>query len=166
MNGNGSERRTRVLVVDDSNVVRRLVLARLRAAGYDVAEASDGQAALDSLDRAPAAVVVTDLSMPRLDGLELLAALRAREAPPEIILLTGSPASAAAGLGAHGFISKEPAALEAIPPAVKSAAERWHRREDNGRLGRDPVDSARQDLVAGVDAARCLETFETHGSRT
>ena len=71
---------TPVLVADDNRVVRRLVSARLRDAGYRVAEASDGVAALAEFEREPVPVVVTDLNMPRLDGLGLLAALRRREA--------------------------------------------------------------------------------------
>jgi CheY-like chemotaxis protein len=59
---------TPVLVADDNRVIRLLVSARLREAGYRVAEASDGVAALAEFEREPVPVVVTDLNMPRLDG--------------------------------------------------------------------------------------------------
>lgn len=131
---------TPVLVADDNTVVRRLVSARLRDAGYRVTEASDGAAALAEFEREPVPVVVTDLNMPRLDGLGLLAALRRREEPPEVIVLTGTHARdieaavQALRLGAHDYISKTPASLDAVALAVERAAEKWRLREENARL--------------------------------
>jgi two-component system cell cycle response regulator len=129
-----------VLVVDDDVVVRRLLSCRLRGAGCRVSEAADGLAALDEFRRAPAEVVITDLSMPRLDGLDLLAELRSQEPPPEVVLLTGSrvgdadAAVRALRLGAHDYIPKAPGALEAVVLAVERAVEKWRLREDNVRL--------------------------------
>ena len=83
---------TKVLVVDDTTLVRRIIVARLRDAGYKVSEAADGQEALDAFRGEPSAVVITDVNMPRLDGLGLLAELRRHTLPPEVILLTSSRA--------------------------------------------------------------------------
>ncbi len=137
--GNGQ----RVLLVDDSAVVRRLVAARLRHAGYAVVEARDGAEALESFDGRHVHVVITDIGMPRLGGLELLAALRGREAAPEVILLTGSHASdtqaavQALRLGAHDYISKEAALGEALTLAVERAYEKWRLTDENARLLRE-----------------------------
>ena len=131
---------TQVLVADDNLVIRRLVSARLRSAGYRVAEASDGAAALKEFERDPVPVVVTDLNMPRLDGLGLLAALRRREEPPEVIVLTGTRARdveaavQALRLGAHDYISKTPASLDAVALAVERAVEKHRLRAENARL--------------------------------
>ena len=154
---------TPVLVADDNQVVRRLVSARLRAAGYRVAEASDGVAALAEFEREPVPVVVTDLNMPRLDGLGLLSALRRREEPPEVIVLTGTRASdveaavQALRLGAHDDISKTPASLDAVALAVERAEEKWRLREENARLLGDLHRLSLTDGLTGVGNRRAFD---------
>ncbi len=154
---------TPVLVADDNRVVRRLVSARLRDAGYRVAEASDGAAALAEFEREPVPVVVTDLNMPRLDGLGLLAALRRREEPPEVIVLTGTRASdveaavQALRLGAHDYISKTPASLDAVALAVERAVEKWRLREENARLLGDLHRLSLTDGLTGVGNRRAFD---------
>ena len=69
----------KVLVADDSMVVRRLVCARLIADGHDVIEAEDGQAALDAAVRERPAVIVLDRQMPKMDGFEVCTRLRQDE---------------------------------------------------------------------------------------
>jgi DNA-binding response OmpR family regulator len=69
----------KVLVADDSMVVRRLVCARLIADGHDVIEAEDGQAALDAAVREQPAVIVLDRQMPKMDGFEVCTRLRQDE---------------------------------------------------------------------------------------
>ena len=81
----------RILTVDDSTSIRQLVAASLREAGYAVVEAGDGLDALDIAAGERFALVVTDLNMPRLDGLGLIAALRALpayRAVPMLMLTT------------------------------------------------------------------------------
>jgi diguanylate cyclase (GGDEF)-like protein len=154
---------TRVLVVDDSVVMRRLLVARLRRAGFGVTEAADGLAALEELRRTPAQVVVSDLSMPRFDGLELLAALRAHPSPPEVVLLTAARAGDAESavqalrLGAHDYISKTPAAIEAVALAVGRAAEKWRLREENARLVTELRRMSLTDALTGVGNRRAFD---------
>jgi CheY-like chemotaxis protein len=78
----------RVLVVDDDQVIRTLVADHLRRGGYDVDEAEDGVAALDSIRQTEPDVVVTDLGMPRLDGLGLLRELSKSNPDLPAIVLT------------------------------------------------------------------------------
>ncbi len=61
-------RRPRVLVADDEEVIRTLVMRVLRRAGFDPVEAADGQYAIEQLDAGPFDVLVLDLMMPRVDG--------------------------------------------------------------------------------------------------
>jgi two-component system chemotaxis response regulator CheY len=68
----------RILTVDDSSSMRRMVRAALETEGYEVREAQNGCEALDVLDREPADLVITDLYMPAMDGLTLLRTLRER----------------------------------------------------------------------------------------
>jgi DNA-binding NtrC family response regulator len=78
-----------VLVVDDDPEVRTLLSRRLRRAGYIVEEAGDGLEALGVVGKAVPDVVVTDMAMPRLDGLGLLKELRNRDPELPVIVLTG-----------------------------------------------------------------------------
>ena len=66
----------KVLVADDSVVVRRLVSARLAADGHTVIEAGDGQAAIDAAVRERPDVIVLDRQMPKMDGFEVCTRLR------------------------------------------------------------------------------------------
>jgi two-component system sensor histidine kinase and response regulator WspE len=102
----------RILVVDDSPLTRELICSLLEAVGYQIANASDGQEALEKLAREPVDMVVTDLEMPRMDGLELTRRLKAhanyRGLPVVIITTRGSEADRKRGMeaGADGYIAK------------------------------------------------------------
>jgi DNA-binding response OmpR family regulator len=78
----------RVLVVDDDQTIRTIVSEYLRRREYEVEEAADGVEALDVIRRTPPAVVVTDLGMPRLDGLGLLRELTKIDPDLPAIVLT------------------------------------------------------------------------------
>lgn len=105
--------KVRILVVEDDPVSRRLVTSGLRAAGWqDIHEAEDGQAAREFLEANSVDVVVTDLMMPRMDGLSLIR--WGSEAFPELvwIILSGldtfDAAVDAIRLGAFDFLAKPP----------------------------------------------------------
>ena len=83
----------RILAVDDSLSMRMLLRASLTNAGYEVAEAEDGRAALEWLENNEPTLVITDINMPRLDGFGLIAELRAQERfrdMPILVLTTES----------------------------------------------------------------------------
>lgn len=65
-----------ILTVDDSASIRQMVSFTLKGAGYEVAEASDGQDGLDKVKTRNFDLVLTDQNMPRMDGLSLIKALR------------------------------------------------------------------------------------------
>ena len=77
---------TAVLVVDDETAILRVVGAGLRARGYDVLTAATGEAALESVARNNPDVVVLDLGLPDIDGLEVCRRLRGWSAVPIIVL--------------------------------------------------------------------------------
>ncbi len=99
----------RVLVVDDDVTVREVVVSYLRADGHRVAEAPDGTVALREMREDPADLVVLDLMMPGIDGLEVCRRLRAVGDVP-IIMLTalGSETDRVVGLesGADDYLTK------------------------------------------------------------
>jgi two-component system chemotaxis response regulator CheY len=85
-----------ILVVDDSVTIRQMVSFTLKEAGFSVVEASDGQEALERLSSQRMDVILTDLNMPRLDGIGLIRALRGRPASkytPVLMLTTESQES-------------------------------------------------------------------------
>jgi DNA-binding response OmpR family regulator len=100
----------RVLVVDDDVTVREVVVTYLRAAGHEVEEVADGESALALLRDRPADLVVLDLMLPGIDGLEVCERLRDRGDDLPVILLTalGSETDRVVGLerGADDYVTK------------------------------------------------------------
>jgi len=85
----GQGRAIDVLVVDDDDDARRASEAVLRSLGYRCRTAPSGEEALREFEREPAAIVVSDWSMPGMSGLELCVAMKRREPRPYMILATG-----------------------------------------------------------------------------
>lgn len=101
-----------ILVVDDSPSMRQLLGVTLRSAGYQVIEACDGQEALDYARKHPVDLVLTDVNMPQMDGITLIAQLRTLNhyyLTPLLLLTTEtSPERKLHGkqAGATGWITK------------------------------------------------------------
>src|SRR3989454_2077193 len=110
----------RVLVVDDEQSLRKVLAATLQREGYEVQVASNGEEALAALDRDGADVVVTDLVMPRMDGLSLLRKVVVSHPDVPVIVVTAhgrvDSAVEAMKVGAFDFVTKpfEHAELKAI----------------------------------------------------
>jgi EAL domain-containing protein (putative c-di-GMP-specific phosphodiesterase class I)/CheY-like chemotaxis protein len=100
----------RVLVVDDERIVARVLGRVLESAGHQVEACFDGAEALALLDRHEFDVVLSDISMPGLDGIELLRAVRARDLDLPVVLVTGAPsmdsAINAVEYGAQRYLQK------------------------------------------------------------
>ncbi|MBC8087973.1 MAG: response regulator [Phycisphaerae bacterium] len=100
------------LVVDDSASMRQMVSFTLRDAGFTVTEAKDGADALRLLDAAAPRIVITDLNMPVMNGIELIRQIRARPSfkfTPILMLTTESTDAVKAqgrAAGATGWIVK------------------------------------------------------------
>jgi len=110
-----------VLVAEDDPDMRRLVATLLRMAGHRVVEASDGTEVLSHIGSAPIDVIVSDINMPGLSGLDLIAALReARRRTPVVLITafgTDEMRTIAADLGAVAVLDK-PFAPEDLRTAV------------------------------------------------
>jgi DNA-binding NtrC family response regulator len=110
----------RVLVVDDEQSLRKVLAATLQREGYEVEVAVNGEEALAALDRDGADVVVTDLVMPKMDGLSLLRKVVAKHPDVPVIVVTAhgrvDSAVEAMKAGAFDFVTKpfEHAELKAI----------------------------------------------------
>jgi two-component system chemotaxis response regulator CheY len=79
-----------ILVVDDADYIRRLVSIVLSLEGYTVVEATNGKEALDILEKTRVDMIITDLNMPVMDGIELVSAMRSEPAYSHIpvVMLT------------------------------------------------------------------------------
>ncbi len=115
-----------VLLVEDDDTVRETLVLNLRAEGYDVRQAADGEAGLESARREPADVVILDVMLPKLDGLTVCRILR-RESRVPILLLTarGTETDKIIGLetGADDYIVK-PFSLGELLARVRAALRR------------------------------------------
>lgn len=102
----------KIATVDDSASVRQMVSFTLKGAGYEVVECCDGKDALDKINGAGVNMVITDLNMPIMNGLELIKSLRAKpeyKFMPIVFLTTESQPEkkeAAKAAGATGWIVK------------------------------------------------------------
>lgn len=102
----------RILSVDDSTSIRQLVQFTLEKEGYEVLLAVDGRDALDKVKQGPVDMVITDLNMPNVDGIELIRALRADPTfkfTPIVMLTTESASEkkdSGRSAGATGWIVK------------------------------------------------------------
>lgn len=157
------EQRGSVLVVDDSRLVRAMVAVHLKAAGFAVQEAENGEAALELLSRGTFDVIITDLRMPGLDGFGVLAAVKRLGLSVEVIILTGahaqdmSSAVRALRLGAHDYLTKPPASADEVILTVERAIEKKRLREANQRLLRELQSLSRTDGLTGVPNRRSLD---------
>ena len=86
------ERTKKILVVDDESGIRFLLSEVLMNKGFDVSLASDGQESLDKLEEDHFDLVVTDINMPRLDGVAMLKRMKKTGRDEKIIIMTGNPA--------------------------------------------------------------------------
>jgi len=115
-----------ILVVDDEASIRKLVSSYLRAEGYDVAEASDGARALEEVRSRRPDLVVLDVLMPGLDGLEVLRQLRTFS-DVYVVLLTARAEETdklvGLGVGADDYVTK-PFSPRELVARVKAALRR------------------------------------------
>ncbi|MCK4606171.1 MAG: response regulator [candidate division Zixibacteria bacterium] len=130
----------RVIVADDEDIVVSLVRDALEDEGYQIETASDGQGALTIIKSEPIDLIVTDIRMPHMDGIEMVR--QAREIHPDVVVIfmTGyadlSSAKNAIKQGAFEYIMK-PFELSELRQAVANAAERIHRDAAAGKHGNE-----------------------------
>ncbi len=93
---------SRILVADDEDGVREFVAEALELSGHEVTQARDGDAAAREIDRQGFDLVITDLKMPRKDGMAVLAKVKDEQPDVEVIVLT-----------AHGTVDNAVAAMKA-----------------------------------------------------
>ena len=107
-----TERRKTILIVDDESIMVSVLQRHISNAGYDFDVASNGQEALDKINKTAPALVLLDLMMPGINGFETCRRIRANENTKKlpVIIVTAlhseSDSSDAAGCGANEFLTK------------------------------------------------------------
>jgi DNA-binding NtrC family response regulator len=116
-----------ILLVDDDSAFRHVMAGELRRLGHDVETASSGEEAVARLEQREPEIVLLDLRLPGMDGLETLKAIRGRSASVEVIMLTGhgsiDSAIESIRVGAFDYVTK-PCPLDEIQMRVQRAIER------------------------------------------
>jgi DNA-binding response OmpR family regulator len=151
-----------ILVVDDEPSISEVVSIYLRRAGYQVVVAQDGQGALEAMEKEPPDLVVLDLMLPKVDGLEITRRLRAEGDTP-IIMLTArrEEADRIAGLemGADDYVVK-PFSPQELVSRVKAVLRRTRGSPASAErpLGIDP--KTRLVEVSGQEKALTAKEFD------
>ncbi|MEP6559476.1 MAG: response regulator [Nakamurella sp.] len=150
----------RVLVVDDDRPLARALAINLRAHGYDVTVAHDGRAALTEAARAHPAVVVLDLGLPDLDGVEVLAGIRGWSAVPVIVLSARSTSAekvSALDAGADDYVTK-PFGMDELLARIRAAVRR---AAPSDAAASDADNVTTDDFVVELAAHRVLRGGES-----
>ena len=127
------DRAPRILLVDDEHAIQTLLSYPLRKDGYEVVQATDGRAALERFAEGSYDLVVLDLMLPKLDGLEVCRRIRARSTVP-IIMLTAKAEEIdkvlGLEIGADDYITK-PFSMREFRSRVKATLRRAEMRPDD-----------------------------------
>lgn len=143
----------RILVADDEKLKRVTLAHDLSAQGYEVVTAADGAEALACLQAERFDVVVTDVKMPKIDGIELLKRIKSDQVDAEVIIMTayGSiPLAVEAGkLGAYDFVTKPFRNEDLLPLLARIERERAQAAASAPPAQPEPIDK----VVVGRSAA-------------
>ncbi|KPK89625.1 MAG: hypothetical protein AMJ94_11665 [Deltaproteobacteria bacterium SM23_61] len=146
----------RVMIVDDEKVIRDSFSRVLLKEGYRVETAESGRLALERIAEEPPDVLLLDLKMPGLDGMEILRELKEQVPDVVSIMITGYPtiesAVKAVKMGAYDYLTK-PCSPEEIRIAVARAAERRKLVWENEKLRRQLEGRMIPDLIVGESRA-------------
>jgi two-component system, NtrC family, response regulator AtoC len=127
----------RVLVVDDEENIRLVLRTLLKKHGYEVEVADSGESALVMVDSFGPDVILTDVRMPKMGGLDLIATLKAKQNPATVIVMSAygnfDLALEAMKAGAYDYVGK-PFKPEEIVLALRKAEERESLRRENRAL--------------------------------
>ncbi|HEX7786466.1 MAG TPA: sigma-54 dependent transcriptional regulator [Methylomirabilota bacterium] len=143
---------TKILVVDDEAEIRSLLGAILQSKGYEVTTAEDGAAALQQVPRERPDVILLDLSMPRLGGLDALPEIKRLDPDVPVVICTAhadlATAVRAMKLGAYDYLTK-PFDVELLALTVSRAVERGQLRQRIDELKRQGSGSSLADRMGG-----------------
>ena len=146
---------TKILVVDDEAEIRSLLDAVLQSKGFEVVTAADGAAALEQLQREHPSVILMDLSMPRMSGMDALPEIKRLDPDVPVIICTAhadlATAVRAMKLGAYDYLTK-PFDLELLALTLQRAVERNQLRSRIDELKRQGQGGGLAERMGGSPA--------------
>jgi two-component system response regulator PilR (NtrC family) len=155
--------KARILVVDDEKSMRDLLSITLEKEGYDVLTAAGGEPAIEALHRESVDAVITDLRMPKVDGLQVLRVAKEISPDTAVIMITAvastETAVEAMKLGAYDYITK-PFKLDEVNLIVRNALERKRLRDENLYLRKQLETQHRFENIIGKSGV-IAEVFDT-----
>ena len=157
----------KILVVDDDPQIRRVMKATLVAHGYEVVEARTGEIALEAISQEPPNLVLLDMNLPGISGLETCQTIRAGSDIPVVILSVRNSEKdkvAALDAGADDYVTK-PFGIEELLARIRAALRRSPASPDGGPAGYTSRDlemdfGARRVRVRGADVRLTPKEFE------
>jgi phosphoserine phosphatase RsbU/P len=142
-----------LLIIDDDDVVRASLAAYLEDSGFQVLQAANGLQGLDVFHSENPDLVICDLRMPQVDGLELIRRINALEVETPVIVVSGagvmSDAVEALRLGAADYLIKPLADLAVLEHSIRRALDRANLRLENQRY-REELETANRELQASL----------------
>ena len=133
----------KILIADDDKNLRMVLTSELSEGGFDVDTAECGIEAMDLLEKNEYDVLLLDLAMPGLGGIDVLKKIKTLELPTEVVILTGnatvSSAVEAMKLGAYDYLSKEHIEIDRLPLIINSVFERYLYRKEVLRREREEL---------------------------
>ena len=150
-----------ILAIDDEPVVRDSIAAYLEDSGFEVLQAGDGQEGLSLLRSEVPELILLDLRMPEMDGLEFLEIMNQEAPETPVIVVSGTgvlqDAIEALRAGAHDFVTKPILDMAVLEHAVKGALERARLRSENQRYRQHLETEIAQRTSDLVERTRALE---------
>jgi PAS domain S-box-containing protein len=151
----------KILAIDDEPVVRDSIAAYLEDSGFAVIQAGDGQEGLRKLRAETPDLILLDLRMPEMDGLEFLEIMNQEAPDTPVIVVSGTgvlqDAIEALRAGAHDFVTKPILDMAVLEHAVKGALERARLRSENQRYRQHLETEIEQRTRDLVERTRALE---------
>ncbi|HZH29499.1 MAG TPA: sigma-54 dependent transcriptional regulator [Pyrinomonadaceae bacterium] len=167
-------RKISVLLVDDDPLLRRLVAEQLARSGFEMASAMSGEEAIEALQATDYDVVLLDMRMNGMSGLDALREIRRLEDPPEVIMLTADTSLGsgieAMRLGAYDYLTK-PATLDEMEAVIRKADEKRRLVRQNAGLraaatrGAPSAEEGAHTLVHASEAMRGLVSIAESAAR-
>ncbi len=146
----------KILVVDDEKSLREVMSIMLKRAGYDVTEVSDGEQAISQVNREIYDLVITDLRMPKADGMDVLKAVKSSSPDTVVLVVTafGTADSAVEAMkqGAYDYLTK-PFQVDEVQLIIRNALEKRRLSTENMLLKREIASQSSFAQIVGQSEA-------------
>ena len=143
-----------ILIIEDEEDILALLSSLLEGEGYNILTACNGREGMDKFQEHSPDLILTDVRMPIMDGIEVLRKVKAKESDTEVIILTGHPDKAAAidclRLGAYEYFCKPLETIDVLLTAVERVLEKRDLELKNRSLFQQLEEMSIKDSLTGL----------------